>query len=70
MKEYIKEMAVQVNPSSKEIYEGEWLYNCVAWSGEELETLAKLLVKHCISKLQLAGYNNAADELIKQYGVE
>ena len=48
MNERIKELAVQANPASKEIYESDnWEYNCAAWCAQDLEKFAELIVREC-----------------------
>lgn len=54
MNEHIRRMAVDANPSSKEIYyvEESWPYNSAAWSGEDLGKFAQLIVKDCLDELE------------------
>lgn len=52
MNERIRELALQANPASKKIYESDsWQFNCAAWSAEDLEKFAKLIVRECIDIL-------------------
>jgi hypothetical protein len=55
MNEKIKELILQINPASKKIYEGDWEYNCAAWTAEELETFAQMIVYQCIEICTLSG---------------
>ena len=44
----IRELALQANPASKEIYESDnWEYNCAAWCAQDLEKFAELIVREC-----------------------
>lgn len=54
MQSRLKELAVQANPSSKEIYNvaESWPFNCAAWSGEELNNFKNLIVNECINVLK------------------
>jgi hypothetical protein len=48
MNERIKLLATTANPSSQEIYESDsWKFNCAAWSAEDLEKFAELIVREC-----------------------
>ena len=50
MNERIKELAIIANPSSQEIYESDsWQFNCAAWSADDLEKFAELIVRECAS---------------------
>jgi len=53
MNEQIKSWAVIANPSSKEIYNvaDSWPYNCAAWSGEELDKFAELVIKSVLEDI-------------------
>ena len=45
----IRELALQANPASKEIYESDnWEYNCAAWCAQDIEKFAELIVRECI----------------------
>ena len=45
----IRELALQANPASKEIYESDnWEYNCAAWCAKDLAKFAELIVRECI----------------------
>ena len=45
----IRELALQANPASKEIYESDnWEYNCAAWCAQDLEKFAELIVRECV----------------------
>ena len=49
MNKQIKELALQANPASREIYEQDnWQYNCAAWSALDLEKFAELIVGECM----------------------
>jgi len=78
MNERIKELALQANPASKEIYESDsWQFNCAAWSAKELEKFAELIVRECakiayqndIAKFTKDGYRIGLD-IQKHFGVE
>ena len=46
MNERIRELVLQANPASKEIYESDnWEYNCAAWCAKDLAKLAELIVR-------------------------
>ncbi len=48
MNERIKELVLQANPASKEIYESDnWEYNCAAWCAQDVEKFAELIVREC-----------------------
>jgi hypothetical protein len=55
MNDKIKDIAIEINPASKEIYNGEWEYNCAAWSGEELTKFAERIVNECIEIVNVSG---------------
>ena len=49
MNERIRELALQANPASKEIYESDnWEYNCAAWCAQDLEKFAELIVRQML----------------------
>jgi len=54
LKNILLEMASKANPSSKEFYDADWKYNCAAWTGEELENFAQLIIEECVG-IVLAG---------------
>lgn len=71
MNERTKKLAIIANPSSQEIYESDsWQFNCAAWSADDLEKFAELIVRECASVV--AGYeDDAYSAKIKQhFGVE
>jgi|DEB3_MinimDraft_2_1074329.scaffolds.fasta_scaffold03114_4 hypothetical protein len=48
MNERTKKLAIIANPSSQEIYESDsWQFNCAAWSADDLEKFAELIVGEC-----------------------
>ena len=50
MNERTKKLAIIANPSSQEIYESDsWQFNCAAWSADDLEKFAELIVRECLS---------------------
>jgi hypothetical protein len=50
MNERTKKLAIIANPSSQEIYESDsWQFNCAAWSADDLEKFAELIVRECMS---------------------
>lgn len=55
MNNKIKQIAVEINPASKEIYNGEWEYNCAAWSGEDLTNFANRIINECIDIVKSSG---------------
>ena len=49
MNERIRELVLQANPASKEIYESDnWEYNCAAWCAKDLAKFAELIVRECM----------------------
>lgn len=53
MNERTKKLAIIANPSSQEIYESDsWQFNCAAWSADDLEKFAELIVQECIDKIE------------------
>ena len=49
MNERTKKLAIIANPSSQEIYESDsWQFNCAAWSADDLEKFAELIVRECM----------------------
>jgi len=61
MNKQIKELALQANPASREIYEQDnWQYNCAAWSALDLEKFAELIVGECMRMCDVAaiGYES------------
>ena len=78
MNERTKKLAIIANPSSQEIYESDsWQFNCAAWSADDLEKFAELIVKECV---KIAYQNDVAkftrdgyvigQEIEKHFGVE
>jgi hypothetical protein len=66
----IKQFAEQANDQAKEVYAGDWPYNCAAWTGEELIEFAQLIAKDC-ADIALAGLAPAVVNVIKEeYGIE
>ena len=53
MNERIRELVLQANPASKEIYESDnWEYNCAAWCAKDLAKFAELIVADCVNELE------------------
>lgn len=70
MNKKIKQFAEQANAQAKEVYAGDWPYNCAAWTGEELIEFAQLIAKECISIAE-AGLAPAVVTVIKErFGIE
>jgi hypothetical protein len=70
MNSKIKQFAEQVNAQAKEVYEGDWPYNCAAWTGEELIEFAKLIAQDC-ADIAEAGLAPAVVNVIKEeYEIE
>jgi len=71
MNERTKKLAIIANPSSQEIYESDsWQFNCAAWSADDLEKFAELIVKECAN---VAADHEALDiyeEIREHFGVE
>ena len=60
MNERIKELALLANPASREIYESSnWKYNCAAWSAQDVEKFAELIVKECIGIVEPTSHHQA-----------
>ena len=74
MNERIRELALQANPASKEIYESDnWEYNCAAWCAQDLEKFAELIVRECAdvgSKFSLAHPEAIRYQIKKHFGVK
>ena len=81
MNERTKKLAIIANPSSQEIYESDsWQFNCAAWSADDLEKFAELIVKECanvfwsedcnMSDLALEEYNRNSKKIKQHFGVE
>ena len=79
MNERIRELVLQANPASKEIYESDnWEYNCAAWCAKDLAKFAELIVRECIevcnSRVGNSDYNtgrmHCASDLKEHFGVE
>lgn len=49
MNERYRAMAIAVNPSSEKFYTEDWEYNCAAWTGEEIEQLADLIIGEVVA---------------------
>jgi hypothetical protein len=71
MNERTKKLAIIANPSSQEIYESDsWQFNCAAWSADDLEKFAELIVRECIAQIEIEKgnpYRNMGDE--NRYGI-
>ena len=82
MNERIRELALQANPASKEIYESDnWEYNCAAWCAQDLEKFAELIVRECVkvvddmadpedSERYFWAIQNASQKIKQHFGVE
>ncbi len=73
MNERTKKLAIIANPSSQEIYESDsWQFNCAAWSADDLEKFAELIVRECMKVSRL---NTRVDSKVylmiqEHFGVE
>jgi hypothetical protein len=71
MNERTKKLAIIANPSSQEIYESDsWQFNCAAWSADDLEKFAELIVRECMKVSRSADGLDATHEawyLIEQH---
>ena len=83
MNERIRELVLQANPASKEIYESDnWEYNCAAWCAKDLAKFAELIVRECmkvavnkdsgyIHPANIAGYmaagRSTAAQMVKEH---
>jgi hypothetical protein len=47
MNQRIKDLAENINPQAREVYQGDWPYNCAAWTGEEITRFAEALIEEC-----------------------
>lgn len=63
MDERIKELAQRCNKQAKEVYKGEWPYNCAAWTGEELIDFANLIILESTVFLSAEGHPELAEKL-------
>ena len=85
MNERTKKLAIIANPSSQEIYESDsWQFNCAAWSADDLEKFAELIVRECIGCCEqvisdpvpesvdtwLNGGSQCINEIKQHFGVE
>jgi hypothetical protein len=63
MNNRIKELAEKCNKQAKEIYKGDWPYNCAAWTGEELINFANLIILESTVYLEESGHPELAEKL-------
>ena len=63
MNKRIKELAERCNKQAKEIYKGDWPYNCAAWTGEELIDFANLIILESCVFIDEQGYDELATKL-------
>ena len=63
MNERIKELAERCNKQAKEIYKGDWPYNCAAWTGEELIDFANLIILESAIFIEESGQPELATKL-------
>jgi hypothetical protein len=63
MNERIKEIAERCNKQAKEIYKGDWPYNCAAWTGEELIDFANLIILESAIFIEESGQPELATKL-------
>ena len=74
MNNKIKELIIEANPSSKEIYESDsWQFNCAAWSAGDLQKFAELLIRECakpVNNLYKQGGGTWGEVIIQQFDLE
>ena len=82
MNKRIRELVLQANPASKEIYESDnWEYNCAAWCAKDLAKFAELIVGECVqvvndmadpedSERYFWAIQNASEKIKQHFGVE
>ena len=73
MNERTKKLAIIANPSSQEIYESDsWQFNCAAWSADDLEKFAELIVKETlqVARAGIEFGDGMEDAVYKYFGVE
>jgi hypothetical protein len=66
----IKELAERCNKQAKEVYKGDWPYNCAAWTGEELIDFANLIVLESTVFLSEQGHPELAEKLGDHWNAE
>ena len=76
MNERIRELVLQANPASKEIYESDnWEYNCAAWCAKDLAKFAELIVRECakivnsLEQYEGQGDCSTAEYIKERFGV-
>jgi len=82
MNKRIRELVLQANPASKEIYESDnWEYNCAVWCAKDLAKFAELIVGECVqvvndmadpedSERYFWAIQNASEKIKQHFGVE
>jgi hypothetical protein len=63
MNKRIKELAEKCNKQAKEIYKGDWPYNCATWTGEELINFSNLIILESTVYLDESGHPELAEKL-------
>ena len=63
MDQRFKELAERCNSQAKEVYKGDWPYNCAAWTGEELINFANLIILESTLYLDELGHTDLAEKL-------
>lgn len=70
MNKKIKQFAEQTNDQAKEVYAGDWPYNCAAWTGEELIAFAQLIAKDCAAIAEVGLAPAVVNVIKEEYGIE
>ena len=73
MNERIRELVLQANPASKEIYESDnWEYNCAAWCAQDVEKFAELIIEETlqVARAGIEYGDGMEDAVYKYFGVE
>jgi hypothetical protein len=63
MNQRIKELAERCNRQAREVYKGDWPYNCAAWTGEELIDFANLIILESAVFIDDQGHPELATKL-------
>jgi hypothetical protein len=63
MNQRFQDLAQRCNKQAKEVYKGDWPYNCAAWTGEELIDFANLIILESCVFLDEEGHTDLAEKL-------
>ena len=63
MNQRFQDLAHRCNEQAKEVYKGDWPYNCAAWTGEELIDFANLIILESCLFLDKEGHTDLAEKL-------